>query len=490
MKKYFYLVSATLIVTFLLMQSQAGDAGLLSYFKDEQGRTNWQYIANWSSGTLIILLSITVAVLFFSHRQIHLTNRAITRLNEDLEQRVRERTATLDEANQLLQVTNNLLEGEINQHRETTKYLHASETYIKSILESMPLMLVGLDKEGVVTQWNRAAERITGLKAEHTLNKGLWDSYPIMPISREKVAKALNENTPLHLRCSQRGQKHFEITVYPLAGDGNTGVVILIDDVTQQVLTENKLIERDKMSTMGELASTMAHDINPPLQGIIKELEHAQDLLSNRDPARGDAQLQTLQTLLHDAGSQGQRAAAIISNLLDFAGSHRGDLKPASITQIMDHALEVAADIFSLTQNLRFSDIEIVRDYEENLPEVPCFASELQQAFLSLLRHSCYALNQIDRSERQPKITVKVVTCYDALWIKVQHNGKGLSMEEQQVIFEPYFSNDSFNSNVTYDAGRRLSFAYFIITEHHEGHMAVTSAVEVGTTFHMELQLK
>jgi PAS domain S-box-containing protein len=499
MNKYSMLSLLLMMSAVLLLLSDPAFANILSYFKDAQGHTNWQYVANWSSGILILLLSVAALFLYSSRRQINIANRALMTANDQLEQRVRERTATLDEANQLLKESNILLEGEINQHLATARLLHASETYIKSILESMPLMLVGLDKYGIVTQWNRGAEEITGLKAEEALNRVLWEAYPIMPVSRDKVDQALAENTTLNMRRSQRDQFHFEITIYPLEGDSETGVVILIDDVTHQVNSENKLIERDKISNMGELASSMAHDINAPLQTIIADIEKAQHLVASNDQRLGNEIFQPLFSLLTDAGDQSQRTAAIINNLLDFAGSQDGDRSPASITEIMDHSLELAASIFSFPQGLKFTDISIIREYGKDLPLVPCFSSELQQVFLSLLRHAFRTLAETKATE-PPKIVVNVKESFDALWIKIHHNGRALSAEEQQFIFEPYFSNVPLKKalkkaeQVTvapkFDAGKHLSFPYFIITEHHEGEMAVTSDVDTGTTFHMQLQIK
>jgi signal transduction histidine kinase len=76
------------------------------------------------------------------------------------------------------------------------------------------------------------------------------------------------------------------------------------------------------------------------------------------------------------------------------------------------------------------------------------------------------------------------------LWIKVQHNGLGISYDEQQYIFEPFFTNKAGKSSAEdYDAGKRLSFSHFIITEQHKGQLAVTSDMNVGTTFHIQLPL-
>lgn len=466
----------------LALYSNSAAASVVNYFKFEDGSTNWQYIANWSSGILILLLSVTATVLFFSRRDLKV-------FNDVLEQRVQERTADLNESNSMLHQANELLEDEITGHRETSQRLHASETYIKSILESMPLMLVGLDKKGVVTQWNKGAEKLTGLPAEKALNRDLWEAYPIIPLSKEQVNTALKEQKTQLLRRTQRTHFHYEITLYPLQDAGDTGVVILIDNVTQQVLSENKLIQKDKMSAMGELASTMAHDINLPLQAIIKDVQQALDQTANIDGAQPES-LSQLTHFLRDAEERSQQAATITRSLLEFAHSER-DIKPSiNITEVMDHALELAGDIFAIPNGFKFSQIEVQRDYEEDLPQAPGFATELQQVFLSLLRHAFYAIAANESSERNPKICIKVINCYDSLWVKVQHNGRGLTSEEQQFIFEPYFSNDPYNPAIEYDAGKRLSFSYFIITDHHHGQMAVTSDPDIGTTFHIQLEYK
>ena len=456
------LIKHAMLFSVLSIYSAISFAVEIPYFKDEAGKTNWQYVANWSSGILILLLSITAIILYFSRKQVNTTNDALKQINDKLEQRVQERTATLDESNQLLTESNQLLEKEIEQHLATTKSLHVSETYIKSILESMPLMLVGLDRDGIVTHWNKGAEKVTGLPAVEALNKVLWEAYPIMPVSKDRVEDALRQNEALHLRRSQRGQLHFEIIIYPLSGgelsqDTNNGAVIMIDDVTKQVHSENKLIEKDKLSTMGELAATMARDINQPLKYITADLEKSLLLAKNYEAS---SEAKALTNLLEDAAKESQRASAITSNLVNFGRSHEKEQQSASIIDIMNNAIELAADIFSQTDGFKFADIEIVKDYEQNVPPIDCFVSELQQVFLSLLRHSCYALSKAIRQDQSPRITIRVIECYEAVWVKIQHNGKGLNIDEQQVIFEPYFSNEPLlNPEVQYDASKHLSFS-------------------------------
>jgi len=99
-------------------------------------------------------------------------------------------------------------------------------------------------------------------------------------------------------------------------------------------------------------------------------------------------------------------------------------------------------------------------------------------------------LGHVERDNHTPKITIHVLTSYDSLWVKVQHNGQGIDLDEQQVLFEPFFSDQALDGSKHYEASKRLSFPYFIVTQHHKGHMAVTSNVDIGTTFHIELGLK
>jgi PAS domain S-box-containing protein len=476
-----------LLAVLALFYVQAANAGLIQYFKDEQGETKWQYVANFSSGVLILLLSAAVITLFFSHRRAQKANRALENIRNVLEQRVRERTATLDDSNRLLKETNLLLEGEISQHEETANLLRLSEAYIKDILESMPLMLIGLNKEMNVTQWNMRAEKITGIKSQNVLGKNLWDAYPTITISPNQISEVLQNKKPVTIKHSQRGQYYFDITIYPLHDQIETGLVILIDDVTQRILTENMLIQRDKMSSMGELASTMAHDIDTPLQAILQDLLSVQRYIKEGEERKSGADVDNrIIGLLADAAEKGRQASGVISNLLDFSRAHGDKKRSASIPDIIDHTIELAADVLSEPSGLRFRDIKVERHYEDNLPSLPCYVSELQQVFLSLFRHACHSLGQVGTDGFQPLIRIDVIECYDALWIKVQHNGRGLDSQEQQYIFEPFFHNSEGNDVL--EAGKRLSFSYFIITEHHRGQMAVTSDLDVGTTFHIQLQ--
>ena len=449
--------------------SQGAAADVFWFVRNNDGSTNWQYVANFSSGILVIVLSLTALWLFFTRLQANRYNRELEEIRTQLELRVKERTATL--------------ETEIVGHRLTTGRLRSSEAYINSILRSLPLMLIGLNKENRITQWNHLAEEISGMASKSVLGQDLWEAYPSITISPQQIEQALDENKTLSIKYSQRGQYHFDITIYPLPGDGETGVVILLDDVTQRVKNETMLIQRDKMSSIGEMASIMAHDINIPLRAIIKDVKEVRKDLTD-EPIDKEA----LREVLEDAVIRGQQATSVIDNLVNFSGGGGGEKSDLNMLDAIHHSVELANDVLSVMSGVRFKDIKVNIDCADDIPEIPCYVTEIQQVFLSLFRHSCYALGKVDDADHNPVINIEVTKFYDNLWVRIQHNGRGISLEEQKTIFEPYAADGDPNGN--YNAGKRLSFAYFIITEQHQGQIAVTSAPDVGTTFHIQLPLK
>ncbi len=482
-----------LLLVILTLQSSPALAYRINLFIDEDGTRNWQHLANYTGSILLILLTIVTVYLFIARRRAYKANLELTAIRNELEMRVQERTATLNQSNLLLMESNHLLEKEISQHVITAKQLRSSESYIKDILTSMPLMLVGLDKSGCVTQWNKQVEEVSGIPSEDALGKTLWEAYPQVTVLPEHIQQSIEHNKIIHLKQSMRSLYHYDITIYPLHGQ-EAGVVILVDDVTKQTAAENMLIHNDKMSFMGELASTMAHDINLPLQAIMMDLRRFQLIISDSNVSEPQQvsdsdQVQKLNAIITGMSAKGEQVSSIISNLLAFSRSRSGKKQMADIVDVMENTIRLANEVVSVSDDLPFNQIKLERNFEKNLPLVPCYITELQQVFLSLFRHACHALLLKKETEGfEPTIKIILSECYDNLWVKIQHNGLGLTAEEQMNLFEPFFTDKSTAED--FDASQRLSFSYYIVTEQHQGNMAVTSDVELGSTFHIQLPIR
>ena len=450
--------------------SQAAAADVFWFVRNDDGSTNWQYVANFSSGILIIALSLTILRLFFTRRQVRQYNRELEEIRTQLELRVKERTATL--------------EDEIVEHRSTTERLRSSESYITSILRSMPLMLIGLSKENHITQWNHRAEEISGLPSASVMGQDLWEAFPSISVTPQQIQQALDDNETLTIKYSQRGQYHFDITIYPLQNQMETGVVILVDDVTQRVQNETMLIQRDKMSSMGEMASIMAHDINIPLRAIIKDVKEVrQDLTDEPMDVEG------MREMLENAVIRGQQATSIIDNLVNFSGGGGGTKTEANMVDVINHSVELANDVLSVMPGLRFKDVKVNIDCPDDVPEIPCYITEMQQVFLSLFRHSCYALGASRRSATICRLSILKSRCSTIICGCVFSTMAAvLAWRSRKTIFEP-FAADGDDSG-QFGPGKRLSFSHFIVVEQHQGQIAVTSDPDVGTTFHIQLPLR
>jgi PAS domain S-box-containing protein len=452
-----------LLLLNLVLQSNLVLAAPL--FKNPDGTTKWQHIANFSSSVLILTLLIVAIFLFFANRRAARSNRELTEIKATLEDRVERRTASL---------------------LKTTEQLQNREAYITSILDSMPLMLIGLSQTMEITQWNRVAESITGRPIADVLGKNLWEAYPAITLTPEQVKEVLTQKETLNIKHSQRGQYHFDFTLYALKDKSETGIVILVDDITKQVKAENKLAERDKMSAMGELASAMAFDIHSPLESILSTVKGAQTQLTSTvlTPDK-EILLEALKT----AQDSGQQATAIVQNLLTLASSHNDRKEFVDLSLTMEQSIELAKRLFANASGFRFENIQIERKYNAPLPKVPCISSELEQVFVRLLRHAFYALSEGNSDAKVvPAIQIELGEFYDSLWIKLQHKGKVLAEVEQQDIFQPFFSVT--NDIPACPVEQRLSYSYYIITDHHQGQMAVTSDQDSGTIFHIQLPLK
>jgi len=476
------------VALLLMMLSSSVFASIKDIFKDENGSTNWQHLANWSSGTLIIILAVVILSLIVAHRRLRKYNRQLHEIRAELEDRVVERTATLDSANQQLTDSNKLLEVEVDQHLNTSQQLSSSESYIKNILASMPLVLVSIDAKGLVTQWNRKAEELSGIAATSAIGNNLWEVYPEIVLTWEQVTKVIEQGEGFTYPHRQRGIHFYDVTLYPLRGADKQGVVILVNDVSKQKQAENMLVHNEKIASMTELASAMAHDINTPLQGMLLDLQSFQQLLSKQsgNDVVGQKDVKQLNDLLTDASTRAETVANIVKNLLSFSRGRNEQKQAQQVTVLLDNAVMLANDMLVLPGEMQFNKIEIKKRYQPDLPLLNCYATELQQVFLNLIRHACYALENIT-DNKQPEISISVALEVDSLWICLSHNGAVLSDDEQTTIFEPSLSVILPQRDV--DSQKRLSFSNFIVTEQHQGQMAVTSDQEHGTKFHIQLML-
>lgn len=414
--------------------------------------------------------------------------------HQELERRVEERTHSL-------RTINEALEREVRNHEQTETRLLETQAFTEAILNAMPTLLVGVDTNMRVTHWNKTAESLTAVNAEAALGASLLSLHPyfqpLEPVIRDTLVKQ-HSRTLERLRVDPNadGPVYFDVAVYPYQLNHQRGAVIRLEDATLKVRFEMTLVQSEKMLSMGELAAGLAHEINNPLASILQGAQNVQRRLDpNLDKNRRVAA--TLQLDLQKMGEYlkqrhitsllagiretGERAAAMVVNMLEFSRPPRRHSDAVDIHLVLDHTLSlIKASLHQYPHLGRTLDIETHFDAEP--PLIQGNASELQQVFLNLIRN---ALQAMDRPEQSMTARLRVLThrTNDKVQILIEDNGAGMDEQTLHHLFEPFFTT----KEVGQGTGLGLSVSYFIINKHHGGQIDVESRPGEGSRFTVTL---
>lgn len=457
-------------------------------------------LLQWLTLGALLLLTCAVLLLWRGRARLVASEQELVVASQELERRVAERTRTLNDMNARLS-------EEITRHQDTEARLRETQDYLHSILDSMPSTLIGVSPEGRVTHWNSSAEQLTGVSAEQALDCDLLERIPQLTRYSGQLQEALETGTPRSIE-NQRGDAshnphshYFDITVYPLQGSHIRGAVIRIDDVTRRVQLENLMIQNEKMVALGELAAGMAHEINNPLSAILQGVQTVQRRLSsklskNQQVAEQEqidlaavlryTKARRIPRLLSDIRAAGERAAATVTNMLEFSRYGNRQRAWVDLVDLVEHSLQLAKPNFKLSHE-RFEKIGVARQFPDELPKVPCCAAEIQQVLLNLLRNASQALaDSLEHRPDMPLITVTVKCDDQYVIIDVDDNGPGIPEQVRPHIFDPFFTTKPVGKGI----GLGLSICYFIIHERHGGSIEVLTPPTGGCRFSVRLPLQ
>jgi PAS domain S-box-containing protein len=447
---------------------------------------------------IVFVQMLIIVIIQLSRKKYKRKRNNLKNAQKDLEQRVIERT------NKLRNI-NNQLYDEIAKHEITEELLRETQDYLNSIINSMPSVLIGITRQGVVTHWNAAASRATDIESTEALGRHLFDVYPDLPVTTTMIEETIDNGVPQISENIQHGEgshsQHSDLTIYPLLSSEVTGAVIRLDDVTMRVRMENMMIQNEKMMSLGELAAGMAHEINNPLSAILHGIQNiyrrtstelepnhhtAQELGIEVAKVRAYLEARDIFKFLDGIREAGDRSARIVTNMLEFSRSNTRNHKLTDIANLLEHSLELAANSFELTTPDGSEQLQVVREFEQGLPPVLCSATEMQQVILNLLRNACQAFRDEEYgAPLNPSITLRTRRQGESIRIEVEDNGPGMAESVRRHIFEPFFTT----KDVGKGTGLGLSVTYFIVTEHHDGTIEVESNPGKGTVFIITLPL-
>jgi two-component system NtrC family sensor kinase len=353
----------------------------------------------------------------------------------------------------------------------------------ENILESLDDGLVVCDVDERIVRWNRALEGFYGVPRSSAIGRRLPDLFDqpfvdaLRAAWRENPFGATLFRVPL-TRRSRSGDLPADAsskllvnaTAVPLQGQTAdtdvSGMILLLEDITDRVRLEEQLQISEKMASIGLLAAGVAHEVNTPLTGISS---FTQMLLDGADP--GDPKT----VLLEKIEKQTFRAAKIVNGLLTLSRPGSGDAERTSVD-----LNGVVTDVFSLLEHqFAVGSIKIRRELSAAPVIVPGVEHQLQQVFLNLF------LNARDAMPRGGWLSVSTRMDGDAAVAEVADTGSGIPSEQLARIYDPFFTTKAIGRGT----GLGLSIIYGIVHEH-QGSIRCDSAVGQGTRFTLTLPLE
>ncbi|MEW6411962.1 MAG: PAS domain S-box protein [Candidatus Zixiibacteriota bacterium] len=259
-------------------------------------------------------------------------------------------------------------------------------------------------------------------------------------------------------------------TITPIYDDNGKimNFLSVSSDITNELKTQQKLIQSDKLSAIGTLAAGVAHEFKNYLGGIIGNASFALHELESDDGRQLAGE--TLSKIIE----MGEKANDVAMSLLTYSKARPEEKQPEDLRKLIRRSAKL------VEKELRNQSIELVTYFEE-VPPVEVSASKIQQLLLNLLINAQHAIKQ------HGVITIAVFSRRDAVEVRVADTGVGIPRENLEKIFDPFFSTKGvWGKDELIGTGMGLSICRNIAREY-RGELTVNSVVGIGTTFTLTL---
>jgi len=407
--------------------------------------------------------------------------------------------------------------GETNMGRpDGTRALREAE----QVLATLPTILIGLSQELRITRWNLMAGKVFTHSAEEVCGK-LIDSVTInwdWDRVRQSLERCRADGTSVRLDdlpfTRPNGKEGvLGLTINPLLRDGDVflGFTIIGADITERKMLEKQLIQAQKLRSIGQLASGIAHEINTPTQYVGDNVRFLKDsfedilavlrgndelLTASRDGRVGAELIRRLEGTRERADLdylmaeipvaiqhtlEGiERISRIVRAMKEFAHPGREEKVSADLNQVIDTTVTVARNEWKYVADM-------VTNLDRTLPAVFCHPAEIGQVILNVVINAAHAIEDVVKQGRASKGVITIATRRRDGWaeICISDTGSGIPEGIRHRIFDPFFTTKELGRGT----GQGLAICYPVIVEKHGGRISFDSEVGRGTSFTIDLPL-
>lgn len=370
---------------------------------------------------------------------------------------------------------------DLTEKKSAEEEINKLTQFLNTVIESANIWLQALDKEGNVTLWNTAAERISGYTRQEVLGNNHYLNW-LYPQNKQRE---LMISETEKLRQGSELSSDFRTSIMTKSGEikkiswfarqltneegESIGIVALARDITEQEILEEQLRQSQKMEAVGRLAGGVAHDFNNLLTAII----------GNTELALYNSSLEeTLKTDLNEIKNAAERAAALTRQLLAF--SRKQPIQP----KIIDLNTTIL-NMHQMLTRLIGEDIKLLADLAPDINRIKVDASQIEQVIMNLVINARDAMpsgGELHIRTENIKLNKRNSRCIpysrpgEFVRLTIQDTGIGMDKEMINQIFEPFFSTKGLGVGT----GLGMSVVYGIVKQH-EGWINVYSEISEGS---------
>jgi PAS domain S-box-containing protein len=371
---------------------------------------------------------------------------------------------------------------DITEVKLADETLERSERDFRALAENLPDIVARFDRQLRHIYVNSAIEKVTGQPPMDLIGKSnaelghpdevvaLWEG------KMREVFESAQEQTIEFTYPNGASLQYFESRLIPeIAADGRVETLLCISrDVTDRARAAQheqalvaQLAHAARLSTVGELAAEIAHEINQPLHAIANFAQAGINVLS-----RPQTDSSELPHWLEQIVNQATRAAEIIRRAGRFARKTSLQRSPSDLNELIRDCLKL------IEFDLHAHHVQLHWRYSPSLPHVLVDAIQIQQVLVNLIRNAIDAMEENPIDDRQ--LTIATASQDDEMEFTISDNGGGIGAEDIQRIFEPFFTSK------TEGMGMGLAVSHSII-QAHAGRLWAENNADRGATFRFKL---